>query len=633
MTGEPASCVAWSRRLPLSSVRGAFAAFYRQHCVDELRALIWTPADEASNHAGVRCDCALLLAHAPALCTALLDEPLLVLPLADDGLRDAQQTLLGSGCPPPPLAWGVPPGGWAASPTTKPLVHARMDATRLACARAPWLRVYRLRECHVNRLVAVSGCVARQGASRVREAARGLTCTQCRFVFAVPLDAETGAMTTPPASCPNPGGCSGCSFKAAPTPPGLAVDPALCVDATEIVLALHPGGRDEQHGSDAANLGVVGAAVSVALEADLVHACPVGRDVTVTGIVRRRWSGPALLGGRSGADMVVYAVCVTAAGMGGQHGSSSAMVPVSRGIRSAPGDDLLHVFTTAFWSRHAHHPLMGRDLLVASLCPQLRGLRAAKLAVLLALCGGSPCAGRQQPGPAGAAEQQRSIRGEIHVLLLGDPGCGKSQLLRCAVALARPRGVLANGGHVTLAGLTAAVVREPGSGGGSSLEAGALLRAHGGVLALDEVDQLTTAARGALHEALEQRTLSFAKAGAQMRLPCCATLLAACNARPGALGGVRCTDLEAATSLAPPLLSRFDVIVRIPDCLGHGPEAQARDRAHATAVLAMRRAVMTGAQAHAAALAAAQASSQEGDVSPDDDDATVAAFLSRDNTV
>jgi len=75
------------------------------------------------------------------------------------------------------------------------------------------------------------------------------------------------------------------------------------------------------------------------------------------------------------------------------------------------------------------------------------------------------------------------------------------------------------------------------------------------------------------------------------------------------------------------------VIVRIPDCLGHGPEAQARDRAHATAVLAMRRAVMTGAQAHAAALAAAQASSQEGDVSPDDDDATVAAFLSRDNTV
>ena len=567
------------RKVPLAQCRALFSAFWADHCLEELRTLLWR-ADEQAHH-GVRCDVTLLLGTHPALCAALLEEPALVLPLAEDGLRDAQQGMLArNGCGARP-AWGSP-GWWAQAPCLKPLVHARFDAAALACAGAPWLRVSRLRECHVNRLVALAGSCARQGTSRVREAARSLTCAQCRFVFAVPLDAETGSMTAPPSSCPNPAGCAGTAFKAADTPGGLALNPALCVDAVDVVLAIPPRAAGREEG--AAPSSGVGAAVTVVLEAELVNACAVGQDVTITGVVRRRWAGPPLSGGRSGADMVLYAVCISPA------------VRRARGravaVGGSPGSPL-GVFSSAFWARHAAHPLAGRELVVGSLCPQLRGLRGAKLAVMLALCGGSPAAETGDDGEqAGSA-----IRGDIHTLLLGDPGCGKSQLLRAAAQLGR-RAVLAHGGHVTLAGLTAAVVREAG---GTALEAGALLRAHRGILVLDELDQLSTAARGALHEALEQRTLSFAKAGVQLRVPCAATLLAACNPKPGAPGGVRCPDLEVATTLAAPLLSRFDLVVRIADGAGAGEQAQSRDRAHARAVLANRRAAMAGRQPHLAA--------------------------------
>jgi DNA replicative helicase MCM subunit Mcm2 (Cdc46/Mcm family) len=572
-----AGVVSPKRKVPLAACRALFASFWADHCLEELRSLLWRAGDEQAHH-GVRCDVTLLLGTLPALCAALLEEPILVLPLAEDGLRDAQQAVLArNGCGPRP-GWGNP-AWWAQAPSLKGLVHARFDASSMACAGAPWLRVTRVRECHVNRLVALAGTCARQATSRVREAARSLTCTQCRFVFAVPLDAETGSMTAPPSSCPNPAGCAGSAFKAAATPGGLALNPALCVDAVDVVLAIPPqasGQREE--GSPASGFG---AAVTVVLEAELVNACAVGQDVTITGVVRRRWAGPPLSGGRSGADMVLYAVCVTPA-IRRARGRAVA-------VGGSPGSPL-GVFSTAFWARHVAHPLAGRELVVGSLCPQLRGLRGAKLAVMLALCGGSPAAEEGDDGEqAGSA-----IRGDIHTLLLGDPGCGKSQLLRAASQLGR-RAVLAHGGHVTLAGLTAAVVRDAG---GSALEAGALLRAHRGILVLDELDQLSTAARGALHEALEQRTLSFAKAGVQLRVPCAATLLAACNPKPGAPGGVRCPDLELATTLAAPLLSRFDLVVRIPDGVGAGEEAQCRDRVRAKAVLANRRAAIAGRQPH-----------------------------------
>lgn len=145
------------------------------------------------------------------------------------------------------------------------------------------------------------------------------------------------------------------------------------------------------------------------------------------------------------------------------------------------------------------------------------------------------------------------VRYNIHLLLLGEPSTAKSALLRCACCLAG-RAVLTAATGTTAAGLTAAAVRDATSGW--TLEAGALVLADGGVCAIDEFASLRGADRAAVHEAMEQQTVSIAKAGLVARLNCRCALLAA-SSLPG--GG------ESGDLLPTPLLSRFDLVWRLFD--------------------------------------------------------------------
>eukprot|EP00397_Hematodinium_sp_SG-2012_P000886 GEMP01000887.1.p2 GENE.GEMP01000887.1~~GEMP01000887.1.p2 ORF type:complete len:375 (+),score=100.65 GEMP01000887.1:1234-2358(+) len=150
----------------------------------------------------------------------------------------------------------------------------------------------------------------------------------------------------------------------------------------------------------------------------------------------------------------------------------------------------------------------------------------------------------------GASEMTSFRRTTPHLLLCGEPGTGKSQLLQAAMNLA-PRVVQVTGNNCTAAGLTASVTR---NGQGFELEAGALVLASGGLCVIDEFGRLKTQDLGSIHEAMEQQTVSVAKAGIKTSLLSRCSVVAAMNYK-------RTTDI----GLEDPMLSRFDLVVTFKD--------------------------------------------------------------------
>jgi replicative DNA helicase Mcm len=148
----------------------------------------------------------------------------------------------------------------------------------------------------------------------------------------------------------------------------------------------------------------------------------------------------------------------------------------------------------------------------------------------------------------------------MNALLVGDPGTAKSQLLQY-VARVAPRGLYTSGRGTTAAGLTAAVIRE--KGGGMSLEAGALVLADKGIACIDEMDKMRPEDRVAIHEAMEQHTVSVAKGGIVATLNARTAILAAANPSLGRYEPHR--TVAENISLPVTILSRFDLIFVLRD--------------------------------------------------------------------
>jgi replicative DNA helicase Mcm len=201
-----------------------------------------------------------------------------------------------------------------------------------------------------------------------------------------------------------------------------------------------------------------------------------------------------------------------------------------------------------------------RDI-VASIAPTIYGMDLEKEALALQMFG----------GVAKIMPDGTRIRGDAHVLLIGDPGTAKSQLLRYVANLV-PRGIYASGKSSTAAGLTAAAVHDEFGEGRWTLEAGALVLADKGLACIDELDKMTEQDSSAMHEAMEQQQISVAKAGITATLQSRCAILAAANPKEGRFD--EHSYLVDQINLPPTLLSRFDVIFPLTD----KPD-QARDAA------------------------------------------------------
>ncbi len=196
----------------------------------------------------------------------------------------------------------------------------------------------------------------------------------------------------------------------------------------------------------------------------------------------------------------------------------------------------------------ARDPWVHRNIM-RSIAPSIYGYETIKEAIMYIVFGGVP-----------KHLADISIRGELNILLVGDPGTAKSQLLQYIAAIA-PRGLYTSGRGTTAAGLTAAVLRE--KGGGMTLEAGALVLADKGVACIDEIDKMRPEDRVAIHEAMEQHTVSVAKGGIVATLNARTAILAAANPSLGRYDAYK--TVTENINLPVTILSRFDLIFVLKD--------------------------------------------------------------------
>eukprot|EP00796_Vickermania_ingenoplastis_P011878 gene11878-8164_t len=364
---------------------------------------------------------------------------------------------------------------------------------------------------------------------------------------------------------------------------------------------------------DGSGVGGVNKVLEVALRNPFLDRVAVGDTVMVCGVLQTKREAGGATRGSSGAGGAGLQLCVQAVSiapytrekeeesveaaaeddgitgsLGGalQHGKEFFGMLLQERPRSTSGrsgassalgsgaalETLMSAAEKAQFFEAARHPHWFARL-AASLAPGLFGLTMVKEALILAIIGGSGASSlsvstSHASSTTGNTRSSSSstVRHNIHVLLLGDPGLGKSQLLRAACRLAS-RSAYVCAHTSSSCGLTLTMSRDPLTGE-ASFEAGAVVHGDGGITGIDEIDKGTTEHK-ALLEVMEQETVSVAKAGVLFSMPVRTTVFAAGNPLGGSFAAGACAgaSVAEASRMSPALLSRFDLVI----CLRDGP--------------------------------------------------------------
>ncbi|HKZ45489.1 MAG TPA: minichromosome maintenance protein MCM, partial [archaeon] len=203
--------------------------------------------------------------------------------------------------------------------------------------------------------------------------------------------------------------------------------------------------------------------------------------------------------------------------------------------------------------------------LVSSIAPAIYGLEEIKEAIALQLFGGE----------AHIQKDKSRVRGDVHILLVGDPSTAKSVLMKVVSTLI-PRARYVSGKGVTGAGLTASVIKDEEFIGGWVLEAGALVMSNRSMIAIDEFEKVEKTDQIALHEAMEQQTISIAKANIIATLPAQTAILGGGNPKFGRFDPY--LPIKEQLDLPETILSRFDLKFALRDI--PNPEIDAKVSSH-----------------------------------------------------
>ena len=309
---------------------------------------------------------------------------------------------------------------------------------------------------------------------------------------------------------------------------------------------------------------------------DLVDSCKSGDTVIVSGVIRSVNSNHfAGRGGKSSVKNALSIIYIEANHVANVSGGSLSKRGGGGGQDDKFEGERFSYDKLKFINRLANaDPGVGFpesreafpfDMLVRSFCPEIYGHELVKCGLLLSLLAGTEADSN--------ARETITVRSNIHVLVVGDPGMGKSCLLRRVNELS-PRSVFIGGNTSTTTGITASVSKE-GKNGDVNLEAGAVVLADGGTCCIDEFDKCHPSNHDGLLEAMEQQSISIAKSGVCASMSARCSVVAAANPKGGHYS--RNKSVSENIAMKGPILSRFDLVFVLVDNADGDQDARLAD--------------------------------------------------------